>query len=103
MRIYLIVHHYISFIRTVLTITLSLLHIHVSVSPIVDAYRRVAVHVASSNHDDKMDDQKDTNDISYNASIIVASSQGGSGDESSSSSEFRPFFLATVHRSGEWI
>ena len=101
MRIYLIVHHCISFIRTVLTITLSLLHIHVSVSPIDDAYRRVAV--ASSNHDDKMDDQKDTNDISYNASIIVASSQVGSGDESSSSSEFRPFFLATVHRSGEWI
>eukprot|EP00816_Leptocylindrus_hargravesii_P003939 CAMPEP_0196825058 /NCGR_PEP_ID=MMETSP1362-20130617/92836_1 /TAXON_ID=163516 /ORGANISM="Leptocylindrus danicus, Strain CCMP1856" /LENGTH=227 /DNA_ID=CAMNT_0042205429 /DNA_START=275 /DNA_END=958 /DNA_ORIENTATION=+ len=59
-----------------------------SVSPMDDGHFRVAV--VSSNNDDKMDGQADSNGVSCDPPI-VSTSQGENEDES----KFRPFLLGT--------
>mmetsp|Transcript_3976 Transcript_3976/g.6065 ORF Transcript_3976/g.6065 Transcript_3976/m.6065 type:complete len:89 (-) Transcript_3976:317-583(-) len=60
----------------------------VTVSPMDDGHFRVAV--VSSNNDDKMDGQADSNGVSCDPPI-VSTSQGENEDES----KFRPFLLGT--------
>ena len=50
----------------------------------------LTVMLASSNSDGKLDDQADSNDVSYDPPIVT-SSQSGNGEES----EFHPFLLGT--------
>eukprot|EP00814_Leptocylindrus_danicus_P008659 CAMPEP_0116015260 /NCGR_PEP_ID=MMETSP0321-20121206/6736_1 /TAXON_ID=163516 /ORGANISM="Leptocylindrus danicus var. danicus, Strain B650" /LENGTH=76 /DNA_ID=CAMNT_0003485007 /DNA_START=997 /DNA_END=1227 /DNA_ORIENTATION=+ len=59
-----------------------------SVSPVDDDHRRVAA--SSTIDDERMNEQADARNSSYDAPIVI-SSQGESGDVP----EFRPFLLGT--------